>query len=154
MTQPFSRDSEVLERVRDILASSAEINTFCQSNYTTDQSVVCGFDPKDPPKKDHCPGFQLNGFEKKNNGERFIDYRIPVVACVNDDRKETDGNKITQTGVLRAEDLRELGEEACIKSKNLGKVIVEGDTLPNSIFPMFTSSFTLVLQFPKNMKGS
>ena len=148
---------ELLENVRDVLAESADIKAWSNSNYGRDHCVFLGINNEQPPDPDtKFPLLVLYSCTRaKSANVADVNYGIELGAGVKDESITVEGNKTTYDGLSKVCEFRELAEAVLTEGKNgLGKVDVNSDTWDDMQFPLFASNSIIEISRPKNYRSS
>ena len=137
----------ILEKLRDGIAIDATLKSYCQANYTTDQTVFLGLDRHNPPGENYMPLIVIAGVENVDIfGVKKI-YKIHIGYSVFKETVTTVANKNTYEGFILAEELREKTEEAILRLRGiLGKINLESGSVANNIFPQFTANTYVIIE--------
>jgi hypothetical protein len=133
-----------IKTVGKTIAGDDKVNDWCQANFGKDVLVLAGIPPADPPGKELYPLVAIADF-RHVRGNAQPDISAPFAlgcAVVNEDLLE-DGNFSTYAGLLQAEELRELVEEALYNSRELPDLSTDGFPSEDNFHPLWVS-YTLV----------
>lgn len=138
----------ILETLRDNIAESASLKTYCQVKYNKDQTVFLGLNRQSPPDVEKSPLIIIPtiGSEIVVGNKKI--YKVLIGYCVFNETLLTTENKNTYEGFILSEELREKTEIVILGlRKDLGKINLESETMENKIFPQFTTcSYVLIEQ--------
>jgi len=92
--------SVLLNEIAEKIENNAELETFCQTNFSKSFKVYAYIDPDNPPKISNAPfiGLAIFGYEKPTNDNgRLLNFSLQV-ACFIEDSGETTSGKVTTLG--------------------------------------------------------
>lgn len=145
---------EVLENFRDVLKDRAEIKSYCQGKFQKDHKVFLGVDPKNPPAESDFPALAIVGIKVVERGQSRIKYSVAIGVLVKGGKEpQVSGNSSTHEAFVQAEELNELAEEAIIKSQKFMKVSPNSESVPNELFPLFTTITYLLVEQLVSSRG-
>ena len=144
--------AELLQTMRDALAVDPHLHAWCLDQFGKAPSVHLGIDENDPPTDGDYPVVALVGVEQvRGESAREIEWRVILgVGVVNPEIVQS-GIVRTQTGLLQAETLRELSENALYRAR-LCDVDSAGDASSESYHPLYVSYTTVSIRHLKSTR--
>lgn len=147
---------ETLHATQAALAADADIETYCQAQFSKSVTVYLGSDPDDPPPAVDYPLVVIYAVPRAARGQvsREISREIVLGAGVyNDTIDRATPKQVTYEGFPQAERLRELAE-TCVLAALLGtKVDVGSETFTSVIFPIFRSDTRIEINERASQRG-
>ena len=102
--------SDVLNSLTDIIATSDEINEYCQNKYGKELNIFLGADERDLPEISNAPFVLLDRSKAKyeeRNKMRETEYEIFFFVCIVQENITKEGNRIIYNGISEVEKLAE-----------------------------------------------
>jgi len=127
----------------EAVAQDADLKTWCQINYSSDQAVYAAMDVRNPPGDTDCPYVILYPVRKEFGQHRREKlHEIEVVGCLHDTttRSHAGVSNLTEyTGVQNIETYRKLIEDAIagVDIGNLTLAVIAVDYEMIESFPFF-----------------
>ncbi len=111
---------ELLTAIRDALAADEALNAWCKAQFGTGATVFLGIDDASPPTPDDYPVVAVMGADQAR-GQAGLEHEwnVEIGVGVENSKIDISGDKITRTGLLQAEKLRELAEDAVYRARIL-----------------------------------
>lgn len=135
---------QMIESVRDILAADTDVNAWCQANFGRGLTVYVGIDEAQPaPPEDYPLAALVDLRARAGNAANRRTWELLLGLGVIAETVSVTGNVHTYTGLLQAEELRDLAENALLKGLALPGVSARGVSARINMFPTFVS-YTLV----------
>lgn len=130
---------QLLIAARDALANDSELSAWCLDQFGKGPLVMLGLDDKNPPPLEDYPLAVVIGVDQeRGDARREIDFRLHLgVGVVNDEIAAT-GSVKTHTGMLQAEQMREIAENALYRA-GLKDVSSTGESSSESYHPLHVS---------------
>lgn len=149
--------AELLERLQQILATDAELLTWCQQHLGALPTVQIDYDEEQELEADCYPFLGILAVKHQGGiNSPQQQWTVPMVAVVRRSEltaaivtTEIDGQSVevrtrTFTGRLQAEGLREQAIAALYRGR-LGKVQLDSENLSHTYHPKFLSPFTVTI---------
>jgi hypothetical protein len=145
----------LLEKVTDFLSTNSPIIDYAKTTFGKAHSVFQGINPEDAPESTFYPLIAILGIERipkgvqhdKESFKVFISVVIEKESISGDTTELGSGVKVIRfQGFKLVEEFREIIENELLKN-NWGeawKISVEGMSSPESFYPFFESTITLV----------
>ena len=135
--------------IRDTIADDADLSAWANAEFNTPAEVHLGMRLDEPIATDDYPVVVIDSI-RRNFAER--DIYVVTFGCgvVNEEIEET-GHKRTFTGLLQAEDMREIVCDALIKGR-FAKIEFSGNTGQMNLYPIFISLFEANVQFRQSRR--
>ena len=132
--------SELIKKVRDILAEDKQIEDFCLGQYYNEQTVCVDIDEENPPDpvKDY-PVIAITDIRKRY-GKREIIFDLDLAVAVFQEEIESINNTRTMLGFIEVQTLLELCEDALYRANIALDTTDRGGTQSLSRYPLFTAS--------------
>jgi hypothetical protein len=146
--------SQILEATRDALAADTALTDWCVAQFGTAPTILLGLDDKNPPAEDEYPLVALIGVDQeRGNARREVDWRLHLGAGVVNSAIVETGSTQTCTGMLQAETLREMAENALYRA-GLVDLSTTGESSSESYHPLYVSySMVTVSQLKSTMRA-
>ena len=130
---------ELLTAARDALAADSILSSWCVDRFGKVPLIMLGLDDKNPPEESEYPLVTIIGIDQeRGNAKRETDWRLHLgVGVVNDEIVETDTTR-TFTGMLQAEQMREIAENALYRA-GLKDLNTTGESSSESYHPLYVS---------------
>jgi hypothetical protein len=137
--------------MRDILIADESLIAWCNENYERAQTVYVGVNNEDPPDPDTTyPVLILfSATRQKSANVAVVRYSVELGAGIKDSSITDNSGNITYDGLLNVCALRELAENAIMRSC-IGKIDINSDTWDDMLFPLFASNSLIEVEIPKN----
>lgn len=146
--------SNLMDAISDLLVNDSTIESFCQTNWQKSPTIFFGFDEDNLPPLEKYPIIVVPGIARsaRGEGQSNLGYEIPIGIAVVDEEREELPKKVNYRGLKRVEKLREIVEEAFLASQ-IGDIIsVNGQTITETIFPIFSSITVFEVQIVENKR--
>lgn len=146
---------QILTALGKALSADEAITQYCQNEFGKDRKVYLGIDNLDPPPADEYPLIVVYYVERfRGEGASRIRYAAEIgVGVHNKDIAHVEGSNLHEyTGLRQAEELRELVEDAVLRTR-LGKIDVAGDTRSEAYYPVFRANTLIVLETIRSSRG-
>lgn len=144
-----------IETLRLVLRDSEDVKNFCNQKYGKLHTVYVGINPQNPPVAENAPCLVIIAVKTERQislEKRYIGIGIMVNRDIIAENVITISNSpIVQQkdyvvqGFLEAEELREKVQDAIVKSKKFLKPQFDSESIPNEVFPIFTTTTNLVI---------
>lgn len=146
--------SEVLEAARDAILADTAITDWCIVEFGVAPTVLLGLDDKAPPEESEYPVVAIIGVDQeRGNGRREVDWRLHLGAGVVNSAIVAVGSAKTCSGMLQAETLREMAENALYRA-GLLDLSTTGESSSESYHPLYVSySMVTVSQLKSNRRA-
>lgn len=150
------KSSEILDQIQDILANSADIESFCQEKFSSSYKVYLGVDTDEAPGELESPCIAIVAMDRSDSGDGVVGnvYEVPIsviIKVIEDGAAKepvTDGKKVTYEGLKWVEDFRELVEQELKQSKDIeASVDVSGGSITEARRPLYQSNTMISLNF-------
>lgn len=143
---------ELLEAARDALANDTELSAWCVAQFGTVPTVFLGLDDKSPPEESEYPMVAIIGVDQtRGSSRREIDWRLHMGAgVVNSTVLSVDGKR-TYSGMLEAETLREMAENALYRA-GLVDLNSTGESSSESYHPLYVSYSVVTVSMLKTTR--
>lgn len=142
---------ELLENIRDGLVSDSILNAYCTENFGSTPYIYLGLDRQNPPSVSPC--IIISNIEGGNIIGNKQSYKIMLACFVTDENITNTGKKYTYDGFLDVEIFREKIEDAIFRLRGkLGKIEVERASIPNNIFPLWSSASWILVETIKSSR--
>lgn len=130
---------QLLIAARDALSTDTELSAWCVAQFGKAPLVMLGLDDKNPPEESEYPLVTIIGVDQeRGNGKRETDWRLHLgVGVVNSEIAES-GSIRTFTGMLQAEQMREIAENALYRA-GLKDLNTTGESSSESYHPLYVS---------------
>ncbi len=130
---------EILTEARDALAEDVILAEWCTAQFGKGPLIMLGLDDKNPPDEGDYPLVTIIGIDQeRGSSKRETDWRLHLgVGVVNSEIVSTDSVK-TFTGMLQAEQMREIAENALYRA-GLKDVNTTGESSSESYHPLYVS---------------
>lgn len=130
---------ELLIAARDALAADAALSEWCVDRFGKAPLVMLGLDDKNPPDEADYPIVAVIGIDQeRGNSKRETDWRLHLgVGVVNSEIAES-GSLRTYTGMVQAEQMREIAENALYRA-GLKDLNTTGESSSESYHPLYVS---------------
>lgn len=142
--------NEFLEKLRDFLASDAQIKTWCQAEYAKDQTVWLGTNINMPPDSYSMPAIVIDSiFERTQIGTR-ASFKVLIGLLLKDDRKTESVGKSTFHGFLNCEKFRDEVQKSILRGQRTLKAKIEfsdGGTFTNTVFPLWSGKMAVYVEY-------
>jgi len=144
--------AEVLAAIRNAVAADATLTAWCMEQFGKAQTVLLGIDENRPPAEEDYPVVAIAGIEQvRGQARRELEWNVFLgVGVVNAEIAES-GNMRTCTGMLQAETLRELAENALYRAR-LCDTESAGDASGESYHPLYVSYTTVTVRALKSTR--
>lgn len=144
--------ADLLDAIRDALAADQALIAWCRQQFSKDPGIWLGMDENNPPKADQYPLIAVIGLtQARGDDKRELVWEITLgVALIQEEIVET-GITRTFTGMLQAETLRELAEDALYRARLIGTES-DGESATLSHYPLFLSLSTLTFKTLKTTR--
>jgi hypothetical protein len=152
---PEMTTTEILTTIQEALAEDAAIESWCQGYFARSVTVLLGVDIQDLPGVDKCPALVIVGAtQQRGDLQPKETWTVALSALIFNDAIQVVGNRETYTGMLQAEELRLLAENAIYRAR-IAATSTLGDvsalTLP-SMYESFTAiTFTALRSAQRGM---
>lgn len=144
--------TEVIQAVSNALVGDTTLNSWCTAQFGKAPSVFLGIDENRPPAEEDYPLIAVVGVEQvRGQDRRELEWRVFLgVGVVNDEITQS-GSVRTRTGILQAETLRELAENALYRAR-LCDTESAGDASGESYHPLYVSYTTVTVRALKSTR--
>ncbi len=144
--------SELLIKIRDVLMDDPDVSAFCNDNFLKHPCVMLGVDDNSLPEESDYPVIAIAGIRTvRGNAQNIKTWDVDLACGVVQEEIFESGGPGTQTktltGVLQAEELRELAEAAVINA-GFAKISITGESGGTSFYPLFMSYTTVTVKSP------
>lgn len=135
--------SELLQAVRDAIANDNTLTAWCQGRFGRGPLVLLGMDEQKPPQASEYPVIAVTGVtESLGEGKREVVREVFVGIGIHQEeiQEETTGERTvrTATGLLQAEELRRLVENAVYRARIAG-LESRAESGAEAFYPLFVS---------------
>ena len=144
--------SELLIKVRDILKDDSDLSAFCNDNFLKHPCIMLGVDDNSYPEESDYPVVAIVGIRAvAGNAQNVKTWDIDLACGVVQEEivllDDSGSQTKTFTGMLQAENLRELAEAAIIKAR-FAKISITGESDSIGFYPLFVSYTTITIKAP------
>lgn len=131
--------AELLIALREALAGDAELESWCMERFGRAPTIALGVDEENPPQKDEYPLVAIIDLsQSRGNLQPKNTWEVHLGVGVVNNTVEITGNRKTYPGMLQAEEMRVLAENAIYRSR-LAPTSTVSDTYSISSYPLFVS---------------
>jgi hypothetical protein len=134
---------ELLTAIRDALAADTALEAWCQEQFVKSATILLGLDERDPPGENDYPLVAIVGCtQERGDMARELSWKVFVGVGVVNEEIVIETNTKTATGLLQAEELRELAENAIYRAR-IASGASAGEASTESYYPLFVSYTTI-----------
>lgn len=140
--------AELLIKIRDILLTDAALAGWAVTQFGKNVTIYTGVDLEDLPKESEYPVIVIGDIKVQRGNNRLArvwDVNLGF-GIINNTKDTSVPNAVTYTGFGQVEEFRHQGENALIRSRELGKVNAQGDAETLDLFPEFVSLATITIE--------
>jgi len=142
--------SELLIKIRDILMDDSYLSSFCNDNFLKHPCIMLGVDDNSLPVESDYPVIAIVGVRAiRGNAQNIKTWDVDLACGVVQEEIVASGGSGSQTktftGMLQAENLRELVEVALVSAK-FAKISIVGESGNMNFYPLFTSYTTITIK--------
>jgi len=143
----FMENSEILVSLSKTIAESQEIKNYCQGKYEKDHTVFVGINADSPPED--FPAVALYAVEKTSyqESDRYINFLLSIGVAVENENVDVIDNRKILTGMIEAEELRQIVEKVIFKAEIATITNIDGNSMSQVFFPNFSSDSIIELKF-------
>ena len=147
--------SDILQKMRDVLANNQELQDWCQVNYGKQPTIFVGIDERNPPGKKNCPLIILRLDDSEIGKEtKQHEYKILVDWAVLDESVTKNDNIIEYRGVYQADAMGQIIWRALPDfSQNISLSRTAYALEPIDYFPMILGGMDLSIIIPNLIGG-
>ncbi|MFA5436125.1 MAG: hypothetical protein WC372_08825 [Candidatus Neomarinimicrobiota bacterium] len=143
---------ELLAAIRDALASDTALDTWCRAQFAKPATIFIGIDEKNPPAESDYPLVSLTGVtHDRGDYTQEISWDVFLGIGVVNETITTSGNKQTAEGLLQAEAMRELAENAIFRAR-IASTKSSGLSSTESYYPLYVSYTALTMSVLKSSR--
>ena len=140
----------LLTSIRDALDSDTALEAWCQAQFAQSATIMLGLDERNPPAEADYPLVSIVGCtQARGDMVRELSWQVFIGVGVVNDTVVTSGSKKTATGLLQAETLRELAENAIYRAR-LATSQTAGEASTEGYYPLFLSYTTFTFTALRN----
>lgn len=142
--------AEILSAVHASLLSDSAMTAWCVAQFGVAPIIWLGVDDRNPPGDSDYPSVSIVGVEHIRSAATrgSVDWRISIGAGVVNETLVSSGSSRIYTGLLQAETLRELAEDALYRAKISGLTVgidSNGESSSASYHPLYISYATVLV---------
>ncbi len=143
--------SELIEKVRDVLAGDTQIEDFCLNRYYNEHTVCVDIDEENPPDPvEDYPVIAITDVRKRyGDGIREIIFDLDLAVAIFQEEIESIDNTRTMLGFTEVQTLLELCEDALHRANIALDTTGRGETQNISRYPLFTASAVISFKILK-----
>lgn len=140
----------ILEAIHASLLADSAMTSWCVAEFGVAPIIWLGVDDRNPPTDSEYPSVTIVGVEHIRSAATrgSIDWRISIGAGVVNDELVSSGSSRIYTGMLQAETLRELAEDALYRAKISGLTVgidSNGESSSAGYHPLYVSYATVLV---------
>ncbi len=144
--------AELLETIRDVLANDPAANEWCMLEFGKPPVVFLEIDKANPPQAEDYPLIAILGVRQSRGDRRGeIEWEVDMGVGVLQEDITVSGSTRTFKGMLQAETLRELAENALYRAR-ISSLESSGESMSDSVYPIFVSFTTVTVQAMKSTR--
>nr|DAL50863.1 MAG TPA_asm: hypothetical protein [Caudoviricetes sp.] len=148
---------DIVDRWKEIIVNSDEINDFCTKNYGKKPMIFLGADPKEPPEEENTPFILIMPGGKKEGADQDTNKYVLYLYCCISQNTKTDGEE-KSSEVLYLPGEKQINDFADLIFSELQDNLQEHpistyalDVLMGTTFPQFSAMLTLTTEIEPAM---
>jgi hypothetical protein len=144
--------NDLLIAVRDALAADAALDAWCQAKFGKSATIFIGIDEQNPPAESDYPLVSLTGVtHDRGDSSQEINWDVFLGIGVVNTTITVSYNTKTAEGLLQAETMRELAENAIFRAK-IAPAKSSGLSSTESYYPLYVSYTALTISALKSSR--
>lgn len=146
--------AELLRLMQSTLIADSALGAWCQAELGRAPTIWLGIDEQNPPPEDDYPLVAIVGVDQLRGGARAeIQWQVHLGAGVVNPEITTNLNARSYSGLMQAETLRELAENALYRAR-LPAVNIESTGEASSVgyHPLYVSYTTVIVSALRSLR--